>query len=155
MQLLKAQQALQKELQNTKMFFRHFHSEYMYCFYTAIWTAIGQKNILRFGNSSANIVLHSKAAKTPSCWKCCCQQQAETIKFLARGGPIEHFGPEFCVEISPPSQASSLAHFVAGNSVSSKMVFLQLSKANETLQKELQNTKSFFDQFLYHNTIRS
>ena len=64
MQLLIAQQALQKELQNTKMFFQHFHSEYMYCLYTAIWTAIGQKNILRFGNSSANIVLHSKAAKT-------------------------------------------------------------------------------------------
>ena len=97
MQLLKAQQALQKELQNTKMFFQHFHSEYMYCLYTAIWTAIGQKNILRFGNSSAKIVLHSKAAKTPSCWKCCCQQQTGTKKFLTKGAKIQQHGVDFAL----------------------------------------------------------
>ena len=99
MQLLIAQQALQKELQNTKMFFQHFHSEYMYCLYTAIWTAIGQKNILHFGNSSANIVLHSKAAKTPSCWKCCCQQQTGTKKLLTKGAKIQQHGVDFALAI--------------------------------------------------------
>ena len=58
-----------------------------------------QKKHLHFGNSSANIVLHSKAAKTPSCWKCCCQQQTGTKKLLTEGAKIQQHGVDFALAI--------------------------------------------------------
>ena len=96
---------------------------------------------------SAKLVLHSKAAKTTCCWKCCYHQQNQAKIFLARGVKFQHFGRDFCVEIFNLLQEMLLSEFVAGNSISSNMMFLQLLNAQQALQKELHNTKCFSQHF--------
>ena len=65
-------------------------------------TRIGRKSFWCFATLSAKFCLHSKAAKTPCCWKCCCQQQNEPINLLAKGGAIStrNSGPK--CSIGPP-----------------------------------------------------
>ena len=51
------------------------------------------------------------------------------------------------VAILPLMQEMLLSEFFAGSGISSKMLFMQPSKAKKTLQKELQNNKCFFTLF--------
>ena len=60
-------------------------------------TRIGRKSFWCFATLSAKFRLLSKAAKTPSCWKCCCQQQTGTKKFLTKGAKIQQHGVDFAL----------------------------------------------------------
>ena len=60
------------------------------------------KNIWCCATLSAKLVVHSKAAKTPLRWKCCCQPQIQTITFLKRGWKFQHGNLDQSVEISFP-----------------------------------------------------
>ena len=103
MQPSKAKKTLQKELQNNKCFFTLFCpslSSYNTC--KCNLGQVGRKTTWCFATLSAKFCLHSKAAKTPCCWKCCCQQQNEPINLLAKGGAIStrNSGPK--CSIGPP-----------------------------------------------------
>ena len=138
MQLLKAQQALQKELQNTKMFFQHFHSEYMYCLYTAIWTAIGQKKHFAF-------------------WKLFCKhcfafKSCKNTILLEMLLPAAHWDKEipykrgknsttWCrfrsCKFKHPFQGLLLSQLFAGKSICSNIVCMQICNAQQLLHKEM------------------
>ena len=76
------------------------------------------------------------------------------MKFLARGGPVEHFGPEFCVEISPPFASKLISSFfVAGSGISSNMVFSQPSNAKEVFTEKSCETPGCFSTELAQITL--
>ena len=152
MKLLKKQPTfLQVFLQS--LLWNCFVKTVLYC-----GTRIGRKSFWCFATLSAKFRLLSKAAKTPSCWKRCCQQRNEPMSLLAKGAKFQRRIRDQSVQLDPLAQEISLFQLVAGNSISSKMVFSQPSKAKKTLQKGLQNYKCFFTLFcpslLSYNTCK-
>ena len=111
-------------------------------------TKIGRKSFWCFATLSAKFCLLSKAAKTPSCWKRCCQQQNEPMNLLAKGAKFQRRIRDQSVQLDPLVQEISLFQLVAGSGISSKMVFMQPSTAKKTLQKELRNNKCFSRYFV-------
>ena len=147
MQPYSSQQALQKEFGQSMVMVLRFAPTRHYLHKTGIWTEKFEKMPGVVQLFSAKLVLQSKAAKTTCCWKCCYHQQNQARIFLARGAKFQHFGRDFCVEIFNLLQEMLLSEFVAGNSISSNMMFLQLLNAQQALQKELHNTKCFSQHF--------
>ena len=135
MKLLKKQPTfLQVFLQS--LLWNCFVKTVLYC-----GTRIGRKSFWCFATLSAKFRLLSKAAKTPSCWKRCCQQRNEPMSLLAKGAKFQRRIRDQSVQLDPLVQEISLFQLVAGSGISSKMVFMQPSTAKKTLQKELRNNK--------------
>ena len=130
-QLLKAQQDLQKELQNTKMFFRCFHSEYMYNRnwpkkHFAFWKLFC-KDCFAFKSCKNTILLEMllpaahwdkeipyKRGKNSTTW----------CRF--RSCKFKH-----------PFQGLLLSQLFAGKSICSKIVCMQICNAQQLLHKEM------------------